>query len=643
MSIQQYYTNHKANQPCHIYYDMNIINNDSAFPAQPVQFNYKETRSNNFLLSPQDYFMSIVRFNLQTPTLPIFIPQINLNTETNLGGVYPIETITQTPSTNASNPFTVNLFTGQAFPVGTVVQLKQNSLNNTVTEASGLKNAFFRVTNVVQIPGTVTQITLYNPAGSVVSTPTAYQGNNAVPYQGGTLSVRFGKLDMTNMFLDTTTNELGIVYTMNYQLNNLANVYQPGDIIYVENAGQYNGQYTISSITGSDPLYPGSDNVIYCRADALVTLLNQGKLNNYPYVAPTVNGGFFLPIGDYVNVTPYTVTMTFTPANPGNITYTATQALIYQSTDDTQPVPVWNPSQSQPLTLGELTSEYYWLFNYNKLMGIVNDAFTNAFWTLQAFAYLGSVAPAVASTSLPATDPSNLLTFQAPTMTWDSNTYKALITADNNCFNESVKYVKMYFNNAMSTLFDAFPYYYPNVPINSPLYSQVVFNYNSGAGQFIKQPYSPLGLPVTPALLCIQIIQDHQTASLMNPIQSIVFTSTLLPVSMENVGTPLVLNGANANKTILGSTANIFPIVTDFVVPFSAASGGYLPDVTYVPSGEYRFVDMYGTSPCKAIDISVFWKDLYGLLHPFLLGSGCSGSLKVLFRRKDFNDIQLAD
>ena len=198
----------------------------------------------------------------------------------------------------------------------------------------------------------------------------------------------------------------------------------------------------------------------------------------------------------------------------------------------------------------------------------------------------------------------------------------------------------MYFNQALSTLFDSFPYIYPNVGPESPLYSYLVFNTSAGAGYFIVQDWSVFPPTTTNGYLGIQIYQDHQTASLMNPVQSIVFQSTLLPVTMENVGQPLLLNGTAPTSTVIGSTANIFPIVTDFIVPFGNASvGQYTPDVSYVPSGEYRLVDLYGESPCQQIDISVFWKDQYGVLHPFYLGSGCSGSLKVMFRRKEFNNI----
>ena len=66
MSVQRFQKSNADQQPTHIYYDMNLINNDSSFPALPVRFQYKETRSNYYLQSPQDYYMSIglTRFSL---------------------------------------------------------------------------------------------------------------------------------------------------------------------------------------------------------------------------------------------------------------------------------------------------------------------------------------------------------------------------------------------------------------------------------------------------------------------------------------------------------------------------------------------------------------------------------------------------
>jgi len=59
----------------HIYYDLfqtNLENNDNA----PILCEFKEKRNQDFLTNPEDYKMSIVRFMIETPTLPLFRPTI---------------------------------------------------------------------------------------------------------------------------------------------------------------------------------------------------------------------------------------------------------------------------------------------------------------------------------------------------------------------------------------------------------------------------------------------------------------------------------------------------------------------------------------------------------------------------------------
>jgi hypothetical protein len=62
-----------------------------------------------------------------------------------------------------------------------------------------------------------------------------------------------------------------------------------------------------------------------------------------------------------------------------------------------------------------------------------------------------------------------------------------------------------------------------------------------------------------------------------------------------------------------------------------------------VPNGEYRLIDLYGMSPQSAMEVSVLWKDQFGGTHIFYLGDGCSGSMKLLFRRKDFGNVPRVD
>jgi len=112
----------------------------------------------------------------------------------------------------------------------------------------------------------------------------------------------------------------------------------------------------------------------------------------------------------------------------------------------------------------------------------------------------------------------------------------------------------------------------------------------------------------------------------------------LLPVNNELISVPKsnIIGGVSSGS----GAANIAPIITDFQVPFSALDQ-YIPNIQYTPSSEYRLVDMSGTSPLSAIQISVYWKDYYGNLNPFYLNAGCAGNIKIMFRRKDLYSTKL--
>lgn len=615
MSVQRFNKGLSEVQPYHIYYDMNIINNDSSFPAQPVRFQYKETRSNYYLLSPQDYFMSIVRFNLDTPTLPVFIPQINLNTNTNFGGIYPIQSMNGTSTTL---PFLVNFYTTISIPVGSVLYLSlTNPSGSTAHEPSGAAGNYYRVltSGLSASSQQVTSCQLSNPLAVGGGNPGNYAGGTQATVwsqNGGTIQAGFAVLPVANLVYAGGT--LTLTFTAQSNLSDLTQVFAVGDIINVTNALQYNGAYKILTI------------------GATSMTLNAPNLATIALLSPYAGGGTFTSAGDFYNITPYNVTLQY---KTGNVQYSYTQQITFTPNDLTTVPPQWNPQNAQALSLADVTSNYYWVYNYEVFVNMVNQALTNCFWGLSGALYgnTGTYLPMSGSTQA---------TYQPPSMSWNQSNLTAIITADNKAFQQSVgNFISLYFNQPLSTLFDSFPYQYPNVLPSSNLYSYIVFNTNAGAGLYIVSSYSPTGV-ITPNYTAIQVYQDHQTASLMNPVQSIVFTSILLPVVMENVGTPLILNGTSPNQITLGSTANIFPIVTDFVIPFSATNG-YVPDITYTPSGDYRLVDLYGTSPANQVDISIYWKDQYGLLHPFLLGSGCSGSLKLMFRRKDFYNVSLEE
>jgi hypothetical protein len=68
--------------PSKIYYDIQVTNIENSSTNPPILY-FNESRNIPFINVPEDYYMSIIRFTLDTQTLPIFIPTINTNIITN--------------------------------------------------------------------------------------------------------------------------------------------------------------------------------------------------------------------------------------------------------------------------------------------------------------------------------------------------------------------------------------------------------------------------------------------------------------------------------------------------------------------------------------------------------------------------------
>lgn len=301
-----------------------------------------------------------------------------------------------------------------------------------------------------------------------------------------------------------------------------------------------------------------------------------------------------------VNRTAYSMTMTYK-------TYETPQSYItYTPQDLSQPSPL------PPLTKQDLTSDYYNVYSYQHWMVNVNTCMSNCFNLLKA------QAVANGDNSL-----NNILT---PYMEFDVNTQNCTINADINGFNKTLANpIRIYFNTALHTLYNNFPDF------------KIGYGSSSNGKNFLLDIYSINGSNIfqAPQGNYLQMYQEGQTTALLNPIQSIVFTTALLPIIPELVSPSKTFNSDTQLQTN-GYNVDISPIITDFIVPFSAINT-YKPNIDYTPNGEYRLCDLYGATPVNSIELSVFWKDIYGNLHPFYVDSGCSGNIKLLFRRKDFN------
>ena len=130
--------------------------------------------------------------------------------------------------------------------------------------------------------------------------------------------------------------------------------------------------------------------------------------------------------------------------------------------------------------------------------------------------------------------------------------------------------------------------------------------------------------------------QEISSVSLWNPVASIVFCSTMLPVVPTQTSKPNVISNQTNNFSSGGDNSNLASILSDFEIAVDGANQ-YRPFILYAPSAEYRLIDLFSGSDLNRLNIQVFWKDHFGNLNPLYVPPGCAAHMKLMFRRKDFN------
>lgn len=294
-----------------------------------------------------------------------------------------------------------------------------------------------------------------------------------------------------------------------------------------------------------------------------------------------------------VNQTIYSITLKYQ-------TFEFQQYIQWIPQDISQPIP------NVPLDIQDFTSEYYYCYNQQHWIELINNAFQSAVTGLNALIALPSTI--------------------SPFLKYNTGGI-CDIYADASAYDKTlVNPIEIYFNSSLYTLFSSFDatyYGYRNITNGK--------NYRI---ELYTQPanLNIVALTVPVAYNAIKMTQEHSTETLWSPISGIVFTTSLLPISPSLTGLPKVWN-SYSNLLSSGNNCNVTSILTDMEVQ----DGQYRPNVLYIPEPEYRLFDLNSDVPLSGIEIACSWRTIFGTLIPFKLNPQCSGSLKLLFRRKDFN------
>ena len=362
------------------------------------------------------------------------------------------------------------------------------------------------------------------------------------------------------------------------------------------------------------------------------------------------------------------------PAAP--VTYSVATPSNWEFIPDdlTLPVPV------APFRFQNLQDPYYYIYEFSRALAIMNNALKATFNAMNAVLTTagrpvignGDVQPATIyqnycpqmtydpvaelfTMNLPRCPPAQSL--QSTPFTYD--TYDQNLPLVNNLVPVPVppqvftgRVIEVYMNTAAWTLLNSLPTTFNgNDALNlarGTEYKIVSYNnqyQNTTGGSRPTFPLVPFGATGGPpavlpqAIPQIRVPQENSTTILWSPVQSIVFSTSLLPVQNSLLSKPVIFNFWNGliSKSVGGNSNNnvTAPVLTDFELQGATGTSSQVR-ITYTPTAEYRMLDLRGTTPVNAVEVSVFWKDKFSNLHRFQLAAGCVASIKILFRRKDF-------
>jgi hypothetical protein len=358
-----------------------------------------------------------------------------------------------------------------------------------------------------------------------------------------------------------------------------------------------------------------------------------GKLSKLSFIDTRLSALLEYPANYYMSVTRFELSTLSLPvmiapiysATPSNVLLKYRFALRYQNFIQDGYVSyeanIYNGFYSgQPLD-----DPYFYIYSYQKLCDMINNALN-----ILMFNLITQINDAPTTTG-----------WLAPVVTYDPSTQLFSFEVQNAlfclAFSGSNPVVEILMNDDAAQLFHTMPMqkvidsYTTSAGCNNQVIFPARYTLSTLQTYLINNNNTSIG-PQT----ILSLSQESSTIGFLNPIQSIVFTSTSITVVPSCVSLPKVYGSPVILENEGGNNNNLNSVITDFVVPFSPFST-YKNYINYEPTAQYRMLSLTGSQPLDKVDISVYWKDWFNNLHPLYLEKGGYASLKILFQRKDAN------
>ena len=351
-------------------------------------------------------------------------------------------------------------------------------------------------------------------------------------------------------------------------------------------------------------------NIIDNCADYYLSIIKWSSNSNLPVLVPSMklsptpqlyNGqtNYFISIGVGTNLS--------------NTVFGTANNVLYTSQHPWTTNPQYNPINQADI----YNNPYYYVYSVQSFLDDVNVTLEGVFSAAKLL------------------HPTVFINAIAPRFIWDSTINKIclLITdefvADTNIVSTTSKGF-IQFNSELFTLFNTFDYEQISV-------DGYVFSLSSKYGLDSYQTSNPND--TAKSIIVNKYYQASSSVPLWSPVDSIVFSTTQIPVEFSQTGVPVYLG----QNVISNSNAiqNNNCILTDFTVPMDTGLEYNFSTIVYYPQSEYRLVDLLGNAPLTFLNLIVSWRDKVGLTHQLLLKNGQSAKIKILLRKRNFGSIIL--
>ena len=381
---------------------------------------------------------------------------------------------------------------------------------------------------------------------------------------------------------------------------------------------------------------------------------------------PAVTLPVFIPllnvdgVNNNLNKTDYTVTMAQINSAGTALTNLQTANVMWSPEDKTATLPKNGTVDNTYFSSQDITTGYYNCYNVKWWLSCVN-ATLDSVWK-----QVSGLSTSEYSPSLVVDDGTNLITLLTPIQQTKRSSYVFNFAVSDNKATGSglpiylstgsfpiVQYV-LFFNEPLFNLFSGFP----SVYYGDTLASKSIFDNPADNATVLARPYlldyfiQPINygnyniIKIQPPLIAnsynwVTTSSEYSPIPMWSPIMSLQITSTLLPNLISYTTADIPYNSLTANGfQSTGNNSQISDMITDIEVGLTTGSE-YKPSVLYIPKGQYRLIDLHGSEPINNVDFKISWKTKYGQVIAFKLGAQCGANLKILFRRKRFDSLNL--